>query len=104
MTDTRKREKMVIMAREVATRYVSGLSKPMYRMDIYSDGVRTVKLVRLLKSFRNGKVAISGVLKASDLGVEERSDIVSIWTSDRNNLINLNKWLEKLGIETSGVW
>lgn len=97
-------EKRVVMARRVAQRWLRRVAHAEYRFDVLF-GAREIKnLPGLLRSFRDGKVAMEGVPTIADLGVNERFDALSVWSSDRKGLIQLKDWFEKRGFETTGVW
>lgn len=68
-------------------------------------GAREIRnLPGLLRSFRDGKVAMADVPRITDLGVKEGFDSVEVWSSDRESLVALKDWFEKRGFETTGVW
>lgn len=99
-----KSEKRVVMARRVARRWLRKMARAEYRFQILF-GAREIKnLPGLLRSFRDGKIAMEGVPKIADLGIKEDFDAISVWSSDRERLIQLKNWFEKRGFETTGVW
>ncbi len=68
-------------------------------------GTREIRnLPGLLRSFRDGKIAMSDVPRITDLGVKEGFDFVNVWSQDRDGLVALKDWFEKRGFETTGVW
>jgi hypothetical protein len=101
-------EKRVVMAREVAGRWLGNKSTPEYRISIYEAGTsRPIRnLASLLRSFRDGKAPIRGIPTIEDLGVEspDGDDTITIWSSDHAGLIGLDTWLAKRGYETTGIW
>lgn len=99
-----KPKKRVVMAKRVARRWVGKFSTPEYRFQVLY-GAREIKnLPNLLRSFRDGKVAMSEVDSLPDLGVKESFDAVEVWSRNREALVKLAAWFEKRGFETTGVW
>lgn len=96
--------KVVIMARNVARRWLRRTAKAEFRFSILLGSKEIKNLPGLLRSFRDGKVAMEGVPQISDLGVCETFDTISVWSNNREALIGLKNWFEKRGIETTGVW
>jgi len=105
MTKKKSIEKRVVMAKTVACRWLEDKVQDEHRLTVFSSGPREVRnLPNLLRSFRDGKVPMSGVKAIPDLGLEEKFDAVSVWSSDRQALISLKDWCEHRGLETSGIW
>jgi len=75
-----------------------------YRFSVLFGAREIRNLPGLLRSFRDGKVAMEDVPQIHDLGVKESFDTVSVWSTDREGLIKLKDWFEKRGFETTGVW
>lgn len=99
-----KSEKRVVMARRIARRWLRKAAHSEYRFQVLF-GAREIKnLPGLLRSFRDGKIAMEEVPRISDLGVKDSFDSVSVWSSDREGLIKLKNWFERRGFETTGVW
>jgi len=97
-------KKRVVMAKRVARRWVGHFASPEYRFQVLY-GVKEIKnLPNLLRSFRDGKVAMADVDSLPDLGVKESFDAVEVWSRDREALVKLAAWFEKRGFETTGVW
>ena len=97
-------EKRVVMVKRVAARWIRRVARPEYRFQVLL-GAREIKnLPGLLRSFRDGKIAMENVPVISDLGVKGSFDSVSVWSSNREALIKLKNWFEKRGFETTGVW
>jgi hypothetical protein len=93
------------MAKEVARRFLERLAKPQYRLTVFHGGpVSCDNLPSLLRGFRDGKLKFGGQEPIPDLGIEERFDSTSVWSSDRVAILGLKDWLEGRGVETSGVW
>ena len=87
-----KPQKRVLMARKLAAKWVA-------------KQAREIKhLSSLLRSMRDGKLAMADVPTISDLGVSDDFDKVTMWSEDREALIKLAAWFEKRGFETTGVW
>ena len=96
------------MAREVAGRWLGDKSVPEYRIAIYEAGTKAPvrNLASLLRSFRDGKAYIKGIPQISDLGVEsiDGDPTITVWSSNHEGLVALDKWLTKRGYETTGIW
>lgn len=99
-----KTDRRVVMARRVASRWIRRVAHTEYRFKVLlgTRGVRN--LPGLLRSFRDGKVAMSGVPRVADLGVKEGFDFIDVWSRDHDGLVSLKDWFEKRGFETTGVW
>ena len=97
-------KKEVVMARRVAARWVSRMAAPEYRFRILLGGNEIRNLPSLLRSFRDGKVAMDGVTPIRDLGVREAGDYIEVWSRRWGDLLALSQWFEKRGFETTGVW
>ncbi|MHC4780376.1 MAG: hypothetical protein ACYTFG_17540, partial [Planctomycetota bacterium] len=73
-------EKRVVMAKRVARRWLRRVAHAEYRFQVFL-GAREVKnLPSLLRSFRDGKIAMEGVSRIPDLGVKESFDSLSVWS------------------------
>lgn len=99
-----KAEKKVVMVRRVARKWVSRVAEAEYRFGILYGSREIKNLPGLLRSFRDGKIAMEGVSTIGDLGIKESFDQLEVWSADREKLIGLKDWFEKRGFETSGVW
>jgi len=97
-------EKRVVMARSVARRWVGRVAKAEYRLRVLYGAVEFKNLPNLLRAFRDGKVAMSGLQALPDMGVKEDFDGFEVWSSNKDALMSLNVWLEARGFETTGVW
>jgi len=104
MTDKKPIERRVIMAKTVASRWLENRVREEHRLTILGCAKAVNNLPNLLRSFRDGKVAMAGVEPLPDLGLQEEFDAISLWSSDRTALISLKDWCEKRGLETSGIW
>lgn len=92
------------MAKRVARRWLRRVATSEYRFEVLFGAREIRNLPGVLRSFRDGKIAMEGVPTISDLGVRETFDSISMWSSDRKGLIALKDWFEKRGFETTGVW
>lgn len=99
-----KLEKKVVMARRVARRWVASIAAPEYRLRILYGAREIRQLPNLLRSFRDGKVAMEGVSALPDMGIKEHFDALEVWSRNREALAKLQGWFETRGFETSGVW
>ena len=91
---TKPCKKRVVMAREVANRWLTEASAPEYRMTVYESGSsKPVKMLSgLLRSFRDGKLVLGGVGLIADLGVSDgqAAGSITIWSSNHAALITLD--------------
>jgi len=101
-----KTERRIIMAKTVAQRFIESHLNAEYRLQVYGSGQDIRKLPSLLRSFRDGKIRLSGldVEPIEDLGINENFDSLEIWSSHREPLKKLAHWFEKRGMETTGIW
>ena len=101
-------KKRIVMAKEVAERWLSEASTPMYRMTVYETGAsKPVKMLSgLLRSFRDGRLVLAGVGTINDLGVSDGDSVgsITIWTSNHAALVALDEWLAKHNYNTTGIW
>lgn len=102
--DKKNTERRVIKARAVAGRWIARVAKAEYRLKILYGPIEVKNLPNLLRSFRDGKVAMEGVPALRDMGVKEDFDSVEVWSRNRVALIALKDWFETRGFETTGVW
>ena len=100
---SRPSERRVIMAKALAKRFLAGEMRAEYRLRVYHDH-EIRNLGGLLRSFRDGKVAMSGVLPVSDLGIRDGYDHIEIWSRNREALKTLENWFAKRGFITTGLW
>lgn len=94
----------VVLSKKVAEKWLAKKATPEYRLKIFGWVDRLRGFPSLLRSFREGKLRIGGIDPVLDLGVKEGFDSVTVWSSDRESLVKLRNWVEKRGLETSGVW
>ena len=93
------------MAKDIAKQWIRKRATQEYRLKIYSTTqVDFQSLPSLLKSLRDGKAKLGSVTKIPDLGVQVGFDYISIWSSEKDTLVQLKDWLEARGFETSGIW
>jgi hypothetical protein len=105
MKDKQPSVRRVVMAKRVATTWLSERAVPEYRLRVYHGyGRESRNLPGLLRSFRDGKVKIAGAELVSDLGVKPGFDYIDLWSKDRAALRDLEASLQLLGCETTGVW
>lgn len=93
--------KSIVMVRKLAGQWLEEHAKEEYRFNImasprYFGGI--------LRSFRDGRLKLSKVNPIPDLGVEEMSESVQVWSSNREGLKSLERYFSKLGVETSWIW
>lgn len=94
----------VVMAKNVASRWLESRAHSMHYLRVLY-GAREIKnLPGLLRSFRDERVRLGSCNPIPDLGIREEFDHSVIWSSDREGLVALSKWLEDRGCETSGIW
>jgi hypothetical protein len=91
----------VVMAKEVARRWLEAKARAEYRLRIYGSHIRNFP--GLLRAFRDNRTRIAGVKSIPDLGIREGFDTVSVWSTDYDALMSLQKWVESRGMDTSGV-
>jgi len=101
---SKKPQKRVLMARKLAAKWVAKQARAEYRFSVLFGQREIRHLSSLLKSMRDGKLAMADVPTIGDLGVSEDFDKVTMWSEDREALIKLAAWFEKRGFETTGVW
>jgi len=97
-------EKRVVMAKRVATRWLVRVAQSEYRLSVLYGSKGSQNMANLLRCFRDGKVAMQGVGRLSDLGVRDHGDSVELWAANREAMVQIKDWFEKRGYETSGVW
>jgi len=97
-------ERRVVMAKRLAQRWVKDRARPEHRLTVYYGSQHIKNLTGLLRSFRDEKLRIGSVEPITDLGIKDSIDSLTLWSSDREGLLALNKWFEARDFETSGVW
>jgi len=93
----------VVLARSVAARYLSEVTRPEYRLTIFLNGADGRNVPGLLTGMRDGRLRLAGLSAPPDFGVREEFDSVAVWASDDKTLRKLAEWFEARGFETSGV-
>jgi hypothetical protein len=91
-------------AKKLAKMWIQKVAKVEYRLDIVWSPKGVQHIAGVLRSFRDGKVRIANLAKVSDLGIKEANSQITVWSSQREELVKLAQWLEQRGYETSGVW
>ena len=104
MPKSRVQQKRVVMARDIARRWVGRVAHAEYRIRVLYGAREYKNLPNLLRAFRDGKVAMKGLGSIPDLGVKEDFDALELWSSNREALFKLGRWFESRGFETTGVW
>jgi hypothetical protein len=94
----------VVLAKEVARRWIQSCLRPEYQLKVYYGAREIRKLPDLLRSFRDGKLKIGSVEPIPDLGIREEFDHVVAWSRHKEGLIKLRDWCEERGCETTGIW
>ena len=98
MKDKQPSVRRVVMAKRVATKWLSERAVPEYRLRVYHGfGRESRNLPGLLRSFRDGKVKIAGAESVPDLGVKPGFDFIDLWSNNRTALHELEKALRRLG-------
>lgn len=92
------------MARSVARRWIGRVANPEYRLRVLYGAKEIRNLTNLLRCFRDGKVAVKGLVRMANMGIKEDFDGLEVWSSDHDAMVVLSNWFESRGFETSGVW
>lgn len=92
----------VVMTKSVARRWLLKQATPEYRFRVFNPAAKDYPSV--LRSFRDGKVAMQDVAPLPDLGVKEDFEKFYVWSSDREALKTLENWFRKRGLETTWIW
>ena len=92
------------MAKRVASKWLQDRAHPEFRVTVYPGPEGFKNLPGLLRSFRDAKVRISSLAPIPDLGMEVKPDRLTVWSKDREALLSLEKWVVKMGCETTGIW
>ena len=90
------------MTKKVARQWLLKLAKPEYRFRVFNPNAKDYPSV--LRSFRDGKIAMGNVAPLPDLGVKEDFEGFYVWSSDREALKTLQTWFAKRGLETNWIW
>lgn len=94
--------KRIIMARDVARMWLEKRSRVEYRIKIYNGVIDN--LPNLLRSLRDKKIGIRGVLSMPDLGIKECDEFVEVWTSSEDGIRSLTSWLNSKGVDNDSIW
>lgn len=97
-------KKRVVMVKRVASSWVARKVQAEHRFSVFLGSKEIRNLPNLLRSFRDGKVVLSGVPPFSEFGISEEGDRISLWSSNREAMKSLMEWFEVRGFETTGVW
>jgi len=99
-------ESRVVMAKLVAQKWLQNVATPEYRMSVFYgfDAKKAKMLPSLLRAFRDGRVKVGSLTAIPDLGIQEESESLHLWSGDRQGMVGLQSWLEKHGYETTGMW
>ena len=103
MSGVCKSTKRILMAKKVASEWLSKRAAEEYRLRIYPSFDSRTNLPSWLRGFREGRSRL-GSVTPFDFAVETHVDSVVIRTRDYDSLKNLNSYLEGIGYETTGVW
>jgi len=101
---TIRKVRRVVIARDVARKWLEKRATPEYRLTVYYGAKEMKGIPNLIRSFRDAKIKIAGVDPLPGVGIAEGFDSFTVWTSNRTALLTLANWFEKRGYETSGVW
>jgi len=94
----------VCMAKRVATAWLGKHAHPEYRITVYAGSENLKNLPGLLRAFRDNKTKIGSVVPLDDMGIEPGFDRVTIWSKNREGMVELDTWLQSKGCETTGIW
>lgn len=90
------------MTKKVARQWILKQASPEYRFRVFNPAAKDYASV--LRSFRDGKIAMTDVDPLPDLGVKEDFEGFYVWSSDREALKTLQQWFAKRGLETNWIW
>jgi hypothetical protein len=99
----KKSERRIVVVKKVARRFLEGEAKAEFRLKVY-HGHEIKNLAGLLRSFRDGKIVMAGVMPLPDLGLKEAADSIEFWSGNRESLLSLEKWFTKRNYLTTGLW
>jgi hypothetical protein len=98
----------VCMAKRVATAWLETHAQPEHRITVYAAADALRNLPSLLRAFRDHKTRLAGLGEfpgdLDDLGISTGFDQMTLWSKNREGMIELDKWLRKKGCETTGIW
>jgi len=92
----------VVMTKKVARQWLLKQARPEYRFRVFNPNAKDYPSI--LRSFRDGKIAMEEVHPLPDLGVKEDFEGFYVWSSDREALKTLQQWFAKRGLETNWIW
>jgi len=104
MSKLKLSEQRVAMTYRIAREWVASRASPEWRVAVYDFGHGVKNLPQFLKAFRDGKNRIASLPPVPDLGIRLAGDSLTLWSSDREGLVQLDRWLTSKGYETTGVW
>lgn len=93
----------VLMAKKLATQWLVQNSSDEFRVQVYPDLSNNTNLPRWLRAFRDGHTKL-GSLKPFDFAVETSNHSFSVRSRNKQALVELVQYLEKVGYMTSGIW
>lgn len=96
--------KKVIMTRDMAKQWLASKIHPEYRMRILYGSTDVPNLLNMLKSFRDRRLAMSGIPYMPDLGIRGHFDSLEVWSTNKEAMTKLQEWLQTKDIETTGIW
>lgn len=102
MAQLKTSAKRIIMSRSVAKQWLLKRATPEYRFRVFNPNAKDYPSV--LRSFRDGRLKMSGVSPIPDLGVKEEFGSFYVWSSQREPLETLKEFFELRGLETSWIW
>lgn len=94
--------KRIVMSKSVARQWLLKSARPEFRVRVFNAAAKDYPSV--LRSFRDGKMKLAGVMPLPDLGIKEEFGAFYVWSSDQGALKTLQAWFEKRGLETSWIW
>lgn len=99
-------ERRIIMAHNVARKFLFEHAKPEFRLRVFTGSVRISNFQRsALHKFRNGaKGQFRNVEPIPDLGIEVKGDSLFVWSRNRRAIKQLMEHYERQGFETTGIW
>lgn len=99
------------MAKMVASRWLSSISKSEYRFTIFGfqHPSKAKKFASSLRSLRDRELRTGSSNNVKfppipDLGVREMGDGVVVWSSNVEALRKLANWAEESGLNTDFIW
>ena len=94
----------VAMAKRVAVTWLAKHAQPEFRITVYASGDSIQNLPSLLRAYRDCKTRLGSLQPMPDLGIEAGFDRVTLWSHDRQAMVELESWLRKKGCESTGIW